>query len=41
MGGGLLPHFWLGDFWSLDEVVGDLRIHVRAYVRTYVRHAVA
>ena len=29
-----------GVFWSLDEVVGDLRIHVRpsvcAYVRTYV-----
>ena len=28
-------------FWSLDEVVGDLRIHVRACVRMYVRHAVA
>ena len=32
-------------FWSLDEVVGDLRIHVRPYVRIYVRacvcHAVA
>ena len=24
-------------FWSLDEVVGDLRIHVRPYVR----HAIA
>ena len=24
-------------FWSLDEVVGDLRIHVRASVRTCVR----
>ena len=24
-------------FWFLDEVVGDLRIHVRAYVRAYVR----
>ena len=23
-------------FWSLDEVVGDIRNHVRAYVRTYV-----
>ena len=23
-------------FWSLDEVVGDLRIHVRASVRSYV-----
>ena len=32
-------------FWYLDEVVGDLRIHVRASVRTRVRasvrHAVA
>ena len=28
-------------FWSLNEVVGDLRIHVRLYVRTCVRHAVA
>ena len=25
------------DFWSLDEVVGDLRIHVRPYVCAYVR----
>ena len=23
-------------FWSLDEVVGDLRIHIRPYVRPYV-----
>ena len=33
----------LADFWSLDEVVGDLRSHVcpyvRASVRPYVRHA--
>ena len=28
-------------FWSLDEVVGALRIHVRACARTHVRHAVA
>ena len=28
-------------FWSLDEVVGDLRIHVHATVRTSVRHTVA
>ena len=34
--------FWLDNafsfyngFWSLDEVVGDLRIHVHPYVRTY------
>ena len=27
-------------FWSLDEVVADLRIHVHPYVRAYVRHAV-
>ena len=27
-------------FWSLDEVVGDLRIHVRTYVHTYVRTCV-
>ena len=24
-------------FWSLDEVIGELRNHVRAYVRTCVR----
>ena len=28
-------------FWSLDEVVGDLRIHVRPYVCASVCHAVA
>ena len=30
--------FWpnLGHFWSLDEVVGDLRIRVRPYVRSSV-----
>ena len=34
--------FWpnLGRFWSLDEVVGDLRIHVRPYIRTYMRPSV-
>ena len=34
--------FWpnLGHFWSLDEVVGDLRIHVRPSVRTSVRPSV-
>ena len=26
-----------GVFWSLDEVVGDLRSHVCPYVRTFVR----
>ena len=32
---------WLyGFFWSLDEVVGDLRNHVRPYVRPYVRTSV-
>ena len=40
---GMQNFYWY--FWSLDEVVGDLRIHVRACVRTYVRtcvcHAVA
>ena len=28
--------FKKGTFWSLNEVVGDLRIHVRASVRTSV-----
>ena len=28
-------------FWSLDEVVGDLRIRVRSFVRPSVSHAVA
>ena len=34
--------FWpnLVHFGSLDEVVGDLRIHVRAYVRSCVRASV-
>ena len=37
----LLKRFKNEVFWSLDEVVGDLRIHARAYVRASVRHAVA
>ena len=33
--------FKSGNCWSLDEVVGDLRIRVRPCVRPSVRHAVA
>ena len=29
---------FFGEFWSLDEVFGDLRIHVHTYVRLSVAH---